>query len=1010
VLPEGARFCPACGAPASTAPTERRLVTAFFCDLVGSTSLAERVDSEVLSSIMNEYRELFRGAVERNGGTVVSFAGDGAVALFGVPSAHEDDASHAARAGLELLEELPNADEARRHGITLQARVGIEAGELLGDVSQIASNTLAADVLNTAARIQSAAEPGTVLAGEAAVRLLEDRAELRPLEPIVLKGKAAPMTPSVVVSATGGSRRLSATTFVGRERYLMSLEQAFGDAIEDGAPVLTTVLGDAGIGKSRLLDAFLAARNDATILRAATPAAGEGASLAPVADLVRTATGAADTAQAAERMKLLLADRSDAVALEPALRSLLGLGDGSTGDHAWAFRRFLETLAARNPVIAVIDDLHWASPALIDLVEEAARWARGPVLLLCGARPDLLDVRRSWGGGMQRSLTMTLGPLDTPESRSLVEELVGLDGSIADHLVQMAEGNPLFLEQLAAEAQLQGDAWDPSETPTSVRALLESRLDRSSKEVARMLGVASVQGSRFRVGPVQSLVGDDVDVRRALRDAQRAHLAEEIDPDTGAFAHALVRESAYRRLPKETRADLHAAVAELLSNDDELAGVHLERAAAYRAELGRRDVDIERQAGERLARTGAAAFARLDLVTSSDYLFRAARLLPEGSSSRLALLPDLAVALMENGRTDDARELLAGVVEEAELAGSRRDAIRIRLQQIAVDVVYSGASKPEITKRIEEGRRLLDELTPIGDDVGQAQGGIVLEYLHWLLGEMREAEETSNRSVEHAARAGRLREQIQAGGDHAMNIVLGPWSVREMRQIAEPGRHSTNAIVAAGENAVLAAAAALAGNRSDYLEAEARWRAAWEAGGIEWPSADHAMLALAPALLEAGDPARAERLAREGLDTMERLGDAWMLNGPPFWISVAVARQGRTDEAALYADKLDIDYRWMGTPDHVARGIAISTALASRGNRDEALRLARETAEDARSTDSNLLRSLALEHLAGFLEPVDTAAAIETLEEVAAIDDAWGNVVGSARVGRKLERLTGSRS
>jgi class 3 adenylate cyclase len=1004
-LPAGARFCPACGAPASTAPTERRLVTALFCDLVGSTRLAEQVDAEVLSAVMTEYRGLFRRAVERNGGTVVSFTGDGAVALFGVPSAHEDDALQAARAGLDLLEELPNTGEAAAHGIVLQARVGIEAGELLGDTSQIASNTLAADVLNTAARLQSAAEPGTVLAGPEATQLVEGRAEVRAKEPIVLKGKAAPVSASVVVSASGGSRRMSTSTFVGRERHLASLERALGDAVEDAAPVLTTVLGDAGIGKSRLLDAFLTRRSDATILRASVPALGEGASLAPLADLVRTATGAADTALAADRLEPLLADRHDAAALETALRSLLGVGEGSTGDHAWALRRLLETLAARGPVIAAIDDLHWASPALIDLVEDAARWTRGPVLLLCGARPDLLDVRRSWGGGMQRSLTMTLGPLDTSESRSLADELVGARESVTDRLVETAEGNPLFLEQLAAEAQLQGDAWNPSEMPTSVRALLEARLDRASKDLAQMLGVASVQGSRFRFGLVQSLLNDDVDVHEMLREAQLAHLAEEIDAETGAFAHALVRESAYRRLPKETRAELHAALGQLLSDDEELAGVHLERAAAYRAELGHRDLELERRAGERLARTGAAAFARLDLVTSSDYLSRAARLLPSESPSRLALLPDLAVALMENGRSDDAQELLAGAVEEAEGAGSRRDASRIRLQQLAVDVVYRGVSKTEITERVGEARRLLDELTSLGDDVGLAQGGVVLEYLHWLLGDMRKAEEASMRSVEHAARAGRLREQVQAGGDHAMNLVLGPWSVPEMREIAERRRRSPNAVVAAGADSVLAATAALSGDRVGYLEAEGRWRAAWETGGLEWPSADQAMLTFAPALLEAGDPARAERLAREGLDTMERLGDIWMLNGPPFWISVAIARQGRADEAALYADKLDNDYRWMGTPDHIARGIAVSTALASRGKRDEALRLAGEAAEDARSTDSNLLRSLALEHLAGLLEPVDAATAIETLEEVAEIDDASGNDVGAARIAGKLERL-----
>ena len=1002
MLPEGARFCPSCGAPAASGPAERRLVTAFFCDLVGSTRLAEEVDPEVFSAIVDEYRGLVREAVQSNSGVVVSYAGDGAVALFGMPSAGEDDALHAARAGLELLERLPRADEARRQGITLEARVGIDSGELLGDVAKIATNELAADVLNTAARLQSAAEPGTVLAGEAAARLLADRAELRALGPIVLKGKAAPVSATVVVSAKGGTRRLSESTFVGRGRSLTSLEQSFADAIADGAPVLVTVLGDAGIGKSRLLETFLA-RSDATILRASVPASGEGPSLAPVAELIRTATGAGDAADAADRLRPLLADRPDAAALETALDSLLGVGHG-TVDHAWALRRFLETLASRKPVIVAIDDMHWARPALIDLIEDAARWTRGPVLLLCGARPDLLDVRRSWGGGMQRSLTMTLGPLDPSDSRSLAAELVGLESLIADRMVETAEGNPLFLEQLAAEAKLQGDDWDPSEAPTSVRALLESRLDRSSKDVARMLGVASVQGVRFRLALVQSLLGEDVDVQGAIRDAQRAHLAEEIDPDTGTFAHALVRESAYRRLPKEARAELHVAVADRLSDDDDLAGIHLERAAAYRAELGHRDAELERRAGERLARTGAAAFARLDLVTSSDELFRAARLLPDGSPSRLALLPDLAVALMENGRSDHARNLLAGAVEEAERAGSRRDAIRIRLQQLAL-FVYADVSKAEIRNGIHAGRRLLDELTTLRDDVGLAQGGVVLEYLHWLLGGHRFAEEAAARCVEHAERAGRLREQIQAGGDHATYVVLGPRSLPEMREMAEQRRRSSNAVVAAGADAVLAAAAALAGDSSGYAEAERRWRTAWETGGIEWPSADEAMVAFAPVLLEAGDPARAEKLAREGLDTMQRLGDVWVLNGPPFWIAVAIARQGRIDEGAVFAEKLDEDYRWMGVGDHVSRGVALSTVHAARGKRDDALSLARETADDARSTDSNLLRALALEHLADLLEPTDPRAAIETLEEVAGIDETWGNAVGAARVAGKLERL-----
>lgn len=1001
-IPADARFCSSCGAPVTSAPAERRLVTALFCDVVGSTSLAERLDAEVLGAVMSEYAALARHAIEGHGGTVASFAGDGALGLFGVPTAREDDAVRAARAGLELMGSLAHASEAAAHGIVLQARVGIETGELFGDLSKVAAGTLTADVLNTAARLQAAAEPGTVVVGEATMRLLQGRAELRPLPPLILKGKSNPMGAAAVVSVDVGHRRPSDTPFVGRDRHLASLRRALDEVVADGAPVLVTVLGDPGIGKSRLLNAFLHGLEGTTVLRSSVPAAGEGGSLAPVADIVRAAVAGSDPAEGAERLTTLLAGRQDAAALEVALRSLLGLGDASAADHAWALRRLLETLGARGPVCVALDDLHWANAALMDLVEDAARWTRGPVLILCAARLDLLDVRRSWGGGMQRALTITVGPLESTESRTLAMALLGTDVEAAGRLVATAEGNPLFLEQLVAEARELGDAWDASATPTTIRALLEARLDRCSPEVARVLGVASVQGSRFRLGVLRKLVPADADVDRVLREAERAHLAGEVAPAMGAFAHALVRETAYRRLPKATRANHHAAIADLLSDDDELAGVHLEQAAALRAELGYADPDLERRAGERLARTGASAFARLDLVTSGDLLGRAGRLLPRGSAARLGILPDLAVALMESGHQEDARVLLIGAVEEAEQAGSRRDAIRIRLQQLALNV-YADVSEDEIRPGILEGRSLLEELSRFGDDVGLAQGWVVVAYLHWLVGEMANVDEAAGRSVVHAVRAGRLREQVQAGGDQATGLILGPLPVPAILELAERRRRSVNAVVAAGGEAGVAAAAALANDRDGYLSAETAWRNAVEAGGLEWPGGYHAIIGLATVLLEVGDPDRAQALAREGVETMERLGDVWVLNGGAFVVPIALARLGAGDEAAILAETIDERYVWMGVPDAVLRGVAVSGARAGRGRREEALSLAFETAEQARSTDSNLYRSLALEHLAHLLHDSDLAAAIVALEEVAAIDEASGNVVGAARVARTLE-------
>jgi class 3 adenylate cyclase len=1002
-LPSDARFCPTCGTPVVVAPRERRLVTAIFCDVVGSTSLAERFDAEVLSLVMTEYRELARKAIEHHGGSVATFQGDGVVGLFGLPATHEDDAIRAARAGLDLIASLGGAREAAAHGIGLQARVGIESGEVLGDLALASSGALSADVLNTAARLQAEAEPGTVIVGEVAVRLLRDQAELRPLPPMILKGKAEPIAAAIVASIDTTSRSRSLTPFVGRARQIEALTRAFEEAVVETSPVLVTILGEPGIGKSRILDAFVEDLPGATVLRTSVPTTGEASSMAPVAELVAAAGGGGEPSAAADRLTSLLVDRPDAVALGASLRSILGFGDESAAEPAWALRRLLETLAARMPVIVVVDDLHWASPALLDLLEDVARWTRGPILFVCAARPDLFDVRPTWGGGWARALAITVSPLVEQEARKLAEWLLPVSEGDADRLVKTAEGNPLFLEHLAVEARERGAAWDPSAAPTTIRAVLEARLDRSSPEVARVLSVASVQGSRFSLNVVRALA-PGIDIEEALRDSERAHLAKEISPDVGAFAHALVRETAYGRLPKAIRADLHAEIAGLLGHDDELAGTHLERAAALRAELGHPDAGLEERAGERLARTGAGAFARLDLSMSSALLERAAKLLPHGSLTRLEMLPDLAVALMESGRSQDARALLARAVEEAEGAGSRRDALRVRLQQLAL-YVYIPVPEDETRRGIVEGHAILDELGGLGDDVGLAQGWIVVDYLHYLVGEMASAEDACERSVSHAERAGRLREQVQAGGDQATSLMTGPRSVADLRERAARMRESANPIVAAGGAAAQAVAAALAGDASGHRAAESHWRHAVEVGGLEWPGADHAVTGLPLAQLEMGNPEAAEALAREGLDTMERLGDVWIMNDQGWILPLAVARQGRSDEAALLADAMEERYSPMGVHGRIFRNVALSQARSSRGNRSEALALATEAATLARTTDSNLYRTISFEHLADMQRDADPAAAIRSLEEAATIHAASGNAVGSDRVVRALESL-----
>lgn len=989
----------------AAAPAQRRLVTVLFCDVVGSTTMAEQLDPEVLRAIFDEFTSLARAVIERHGGIVATFVGDGAVGLFGLTVAAENDTTHAAMAGIELLARLRNAKEAAAQGITLQARAAIETGEVIGDVGLAASGALAGDVLNTAARLQAIAEPGTLVAGPIALKMLSNHAHLRPMAPVILKGKAAPVQFAVVVSAAVGPRKLSESPFVGREAHLESFAQALRSVGDGRMPMCLTVIGDPGIGKSRLLHTFVSRLPaDVVVLPAAVRPQGEAADLRPITDLISAALGDGTTRETADRLDELIEHRPDAAALGAALRSLLGQGAAGIVDHGWAFRRFLEELATSNCVVLIIDDLHWGSAALIDLIEDTMHRTSGPVLLLCAARPDLLVARESWMAGVLSAHIMSLGPLDGTESRSLADTLVGSRPARSALVAAAAEGNPLFVEQLAAELEHMGDAWDPTSVPTTIRALIEARLDRCLPEVARALSVAAIQGSVFDLDMVQHLWQETANLREVLAEAEHVHLARLLEPNVGTFAHALIRETAYHRLPKASRAELHSGLADML-DDDELVGTHLEHAARLREELGHPDRETQHRAGERLARAGNQAFARLDLLTTSRLLGRAERLLPTGSSTRLGMLPDLAVALMENGQIDQARKLLASAAVDDDTCEPTMENIRIRLQQLAF-LVYADASEAEIRAGIAEGRSLLETLSHIDDDIGLAQGWVVLEYLHWLVGEVAAVEEAAGRSVIHAQRSERLREQVQAGGDQSIGLILGPFSARAIRKWAKGRSTSSNPVVAAGGYAGLAVAAALTDDLSSYVAAETRWRHAVDSNGLEWPGAQHAVMALAPILLEVGQPERAAALAHRGLETLDRLGDIWMLNGLPYVLSVALCRQGSVQEGLALAMKQNEHYLRMGTMDAIWRSLALSTACAAQGQTGQALVHAKQAAQAVRATDSNLHRSLVLEHLALCFRDVDPATAAATLHEVAAHNRAWENVPGSRRVAATLAEWT----
>ena len=675
--PDAQKFCGECGATLSApGETRRRLVTALFCDLVGSTELGEQLDAEVLRKVLDRYFDAMRAAIQRHGGTVEKFIGDAVLGTFGVPEAHEDDTLRAVRAALEMREAAAELDdEIDDPDVRIRVRIAIDCGESFANEAAATQGRIVGDVFNTAARLESAADPGDVLVSAAAERMLRGRVDLAPLGAIELKGKAEPILAHKVLAVRPSPARIE-TPLVGRGRHLTVLRQALEDAIEYRACVLVTVLAPPGVGKSRLAATFAdAVRDRATVLVGQTPSYGVGVTFAPLVELLAQAARrpGGDAESVAAALRELLATQPDGPAVGDRLAQVLGVGEALASDASWAVRRLLEVLASEQPLVVVLEDVHWAEPPMLDLTDAVIDRVHGPVLFLCLARPELLEQRPTWAAGKPRSITTTLPPLSREEARHLAETLLGSDAppAVVDRVCETAEGNPLYLEQLTAMLADQGllvrGVWVGAddanvEIPATLQALLASRLDRLDPEPRLILERASVEGRRFRIAALRALAPDlsSEHLESGIDSLERRGLVQPEDEAAGRwrFAHALVLEAAYRGLSKELRAELHEQLADWMAEEDadqtdvdESIARHLERALHLREELGARDgrsAALSERAGELFAAAGSRAFATVDYIASRDLLGRAATLLPERSPRRLDLLPNLGAALADS--------------------------------------------------------------------------------------------------------------------------------------------------------------------------------------------------------------------------------------------------------------------------------------------------------------------------------------------------------------------------
>jgi class 3 adenylate cyclase len=534
--PDGFRFCGNCGSPlvrdVAAGPQVRKMITVVFCDLAESTALGERLDPESLQRVMGQYFERMREVLERHQGTVEKFIGDAVVGVFGVPRLHEDDALRAVRAAVGLqatLAEL-NKELERDWGVTLQLRTGVNTGEVVAGSAGAGSALILGDAVNVAARLEQAAAPGEVLLGQATWQLVRDAVTAEPVASLALKGKAqgvAAWRLTAVSPDVPGHARRRDVAMVGREPQRRLLLDTFDRVVAERACRLVTVLGAAGVGKTRLVEEALAGLGErATVLRGRCLSYGEGITYWPVTEVVRQAAGISldDSLQAAHaRLAALLAGHEQAEQVASRIAATVGLveASGATDEIFWAVRKLLEHLARSRPLAVVFDDLHWAEPTMLDLIEYLANFVRdAPILLLGLARTELLDARSDWGRSVPGATTILLEPLTGAESGRLVERLLGragIDRHAARQVTEQAGGNPLFLEELVAKLiddgllRRDGGRWvasaelDRVGIPATIQVLLAARLEQLPSGDRAVLERASVVGKSFSWAAVAAL-------------------------------------------------------------------------------------------------------------------------------------------------------------------------------------------------------------------------------------------------------------------------------------------------------------------------------------------------------------------------------------------------------------------------------------------------------------------------------------------------------------------------
>jgi class 3 adenylate cyclase/tetratricopeptide (TPR) repeat protein len=989
------RLCGYCGAelaPAAPVQEVRKTVTVVFSDLKGSTSLGEQLDSEALREVMTRYFDVFRVVLERHGGTVEKFIGDAVMAVFGLPRLHEDDALRAVRAAAEMRTALADLnDELDEHwGVRLANRTGVNTGEVVAGDPTAGQRLVTGDTVNVAARLEQAAPENEVLIGETTYQLVRDAVTVEAVDPLPLKGKAE-LVPAyrlldVQEGADGLARRVD-TPMVGRAGELDALLACFDSTAASGTSELVTIVGPAGVGKSRLVHEFLQhVDGRARVLRGQCLPYGEGITFYALISALRRAIGTSpQEPKGAARLKLDALVGGDNAAVADRLAATMGLSADAfpLQETFWATRRLLEILAADQPAILVVDDVHWAEATFLELVQHVRDTANAPVLLVCTARHELVEEHPEWSEDTPRTSVVPLGPLSVEDGETVVANLLGSVGvphAVQERITRTAEGNPLYVEQtlsmLIHDGTLRWEdgAWqltaDPAtiDIPPTIAALITARLDQLAQQERMVVERGAVIGQTFWVGAVAEL--SPAEIVPAVNPSLDALTAKElIAPDHStfydqaaySFRHILIRDSAYGGLLKRTRAELHERFAGWLtavtgarsSEFEEIIGYHLEHAFLNRRELGPLDEvgrAIAEGASQHLAAAGRRALTRRDMAAATNLLERAVSVLDERHPFRLALVPDLAEALIDSGEFARAEGFLVPVLAAADETGD----LRLHADAQIVQMFGRYHTDPE---GWSDGALALAEdaiavLELAGDHTALAKAWRMIGSVHGLQCQYGKAEEAVRNAVEEARRAGDRRQELQNLPTYALSAAYGPMpvpeAIRRCRQVLDECADSQSA-----EALVLCALAHLDGLAGEFDEARTLYRQArerYEGLGLKVHAA-LVSLDSGPVEMLAGDAAAAERELRRDYETLTALGDKSYLPTTAALLAQALHELGRDEEA----EQLTVVSEETSFPDDLNSEVewrcARARILATRGSHEEAERLSREAVAKAEESD-----------------------------------------------------------